>query len=137
MDTQNIKIAFVTDDGTTISPHFGRARYFEVITVENGRISRREKREKTGHHTFSGEEHGDAHEEGKHGFDEHSRHKHESMLASITDCQVVVARGMGAGAYDHITEAKMKPILTSLKTIDEAVQEIISGRITDHPERLH
>ncbi len=137
MDTHSIKIAFVTDDGTTISPHFGRARYFEVLTVENGGISGREKREKTGHHTFSREEHHHTHEEGKHGFDEHSRHKHDSMFASITDCQVVVARGMGAGAYDHITEAKMKPILTNITTIDEAIQAIINGSITDHPERLH
>ena len=35
MDTTNIKVAFVTDDGTTISQHFGRARYYEVLTVAN------------------------------------------------------------------------------------------------------
>ena len=49
----------------------------------------------------------------------------------------MVARGMGAGAYHHITEAKIVPVLTDNNTIDEAVKEIISGTIANHTERLH
>jgi hypothetical protein len=45
----SIKIAAVTDDGVTISPHFGRARYYEVLTIENGAIAKRERRERAGH----------------------------------------------------------------------------------------
>ena len=31
----NFILAAVTDDGTTISQHFGRAKYYEVVFVEN------------------------------------------------------------------------------------------------------
>ena len=33
-----MKIAAVSDDGTTISQHFGRAPFYVVVTVEDGRI---------------------------------------------------------------------------------------------------
>lgn len=137
MDTRNIKLAFVTDDGTTISAHFGRARYYEVIQIQDGAVTHRERREKAGHHSFAqaGQHHD--HGNGQHGFDEASRNKHASMVAPVTDCQMVVARGMGAGAYQHIAEAKIIPVLTDHETIDEAVKEIIGGTITNHTERLH
>ncbi|MEZ4519318.1 MAG: NifB/NifX family molybdenum-iron cluster-binding protein [Chloroflexota bacterium] len=36
------KIAFPTDDGQTISRHFGRAARFLVLTVEDGQVVVRE-----------------------------------------------------------------------------------------------
>lgn len=137
MDTRNIRIAFVTDDGTTISAHFGRARYYEVVRVENGVVTDRERREKAGHHTFAQNEQPHDHGTGQHGFDDASRDKHATMVTPIKDCQMMVARGMGAGAFQHITEAQIVPVLTAHATIDEAVKEIISGTITNHTERLH
>ena len=38
-----MKIAFITDDEKTISQHFGRAPYYLVITVEDGKETNREK----------------------------------------------------------------------------------------------
>lgn len=137
MDTHNSKIAFVTDDGTTISPHFGRARYFEVVTLENGVETHRERREKSGHHTFAREEHHHEHGSEGHGYDHASRKKHQSMLASITDCRTVVARGMGSGAYQHLAEANITPIVTGLKEIDAALQAFVEGSLVNHVERLH
>jgi len=88
---KSINIAAVTDDGQTISPHFGRARYFEVIT-------KRERREKVGHHTFAGEEHDERHQgEGRRGEGRHSQRKHEMMAEAIKDCDTLLARGMGHG----------------------------------------
>jgi len=54
-----MKIAAVTEDGTTISQHFGRAPYYLVVTVEDGQIVNKEKEDKVGHHSFAGipEEH--------------------------------------------------------------------------------
>jgi len=48
-----MKIAAITDDGVTISQHFGRAPYYAVLTVEEGRVVRRELREKPGHRQFA------------------------------------------------------------------------------------
>lgn len=137
MKTENIKVALVTDDGATISPHFGRARYYEVITLEQGNIVHRERREKAGHHVFASAGHHDEHAHEGHGFDSSSREKHNQMIATIADCQVVLTRGMGAGAYQHLSEAGIIPIITTLKDIDSAVKEYAAGRIVNHVERLH
>ena len=58
METANATIAFVTDDGSTISSHFGRALYYEIITLQNGRVSDRKHVSKAGHHSFGPEAHG-------------------------------------------------------------------------------
>ncbi|MCK7517641.1 MAG: hypothetical protein MZV64_07950 [Ignavibacteriales bacterium] len=57
MESTTINIAAVTDDGTTISQHFGRAKFYEVLFVENGKVVKRERREKLGHNNFAQEEH--------------------------------------------------------------------------------
>jgi predicted Fe-Mo cluster-binding NifX family protein len=43
-----MKIAVITDDGKTISQHFGHAPYYLVVTVENNKIIDRELRDKPG-----------------------------------------------------------------------------------------
>lgn len=35
MENKNINIAAVTDDGVTISQHFGRAKFYEVVSMNN------------------------------------------------------------------------------------------------------
>ena len=137
MNTTNFKVAFVTDDGTTISQHFGRARFYEVLTVENGIVTNQERREKAGHHTFAGQEQQHEHHGPGHGFDAQSQGKHRTMTANIPDCQILVAGGMGFGAHQHIVETGMTPIITHNKVIAEAIQEIIKGTIVNHEERLH
>jgi len=135
-----MKIAAVSDDGTTISQHFGRAPFYVVITVENGTIVAREKREKVSHAYFAGEPH--AHEEHAagvhgHGFDAASQSKHQRMASAIMDCDVLLARGMGAGAYESLRQAGIRPLVTDMTSIDEAALAYLDGRLIDHPERLH
>ena len=132
---ENYKVAAVTDDGETISQHFGRALYYEVLTIENGKIAKRERREKIGHHNFAQEEH--HHSSGQHGFDEASHNKHVSMAEAIKDCKILLARGMGAGAYQSMLQLDIKPVVTDIRNIDDAVNAIINGTIKDHPEKLH
>ena len=52
-----MKIAVITDDGKTISQHFGRAPYYLVLTIEEGKIVSREMRDKMGHNQFSAQPH--------------------------------------------------------------------------------
>ncbi len=136
MEITTINIAAVTDDGLTISQHFGRAKFYEVLFVENGKVVKRERREKLGHHNFADEEH-QHHAGEQHGLDEHSHSKHISMAEAIKDCQILLARGMGNGAYQSMLQLNIKPVVTDIKNIDEAVQTFISGTIADHTEKLH
>lgn len=141
-----MKIAAVTDDGKTISAHFGRATNYAVLTVEDGRITANELRDKAGHRDFQGDRsHGHEipiqpsgykHAPG-HGTGAHSEEKHRRMFEAIPDCQIVLARGMGQGAYRGLEQVDIRPILTDIIAIEEAVQAVIEGTIEDHPERLH
>jgi predicted Fe-Mo cluster-binding NifX family protein len=135
-----MKIAAVTDDGFKISPHFGRASKYVVMTVEGDLISKREVRDKVGHREFQQEEpHRHEHQDDPRGrgFGRHSAEKHQRMFESIKDCQVVLARGMGQGAYRGLQEMGIRPILTDNADIEIAVQAVMDGSIEDHVERLH
>lgn len=141
-----MKIAAVTDDGKTISAHFGRAINYLVVTVEDGHITDSELRDKANHHDFHQEEsHQDQYliqpsgykEAPGHGHGRHSAEKHRRMFETITDCQIVLARGMGQGAYAGLEQMNVRPILTEIKEIETAVQAVIDGTIENHPERLH
>jgi predicted Fe-Mo cluster-binding NifX family protein len=132
-----MKIAAVTDDEFTISQHFGRAAFYWVVTIENGVIVSEEKREKMGHTHLSGESHSQDGSEIRHGFDPAAQSRHTQMLDAIRDCDVLLARGMGAGAYESLRQAGIKPVVTDVETIDLAVQQYLAGILEDHVEKLH
>jgi predicted Fe-Mo cluster-binding NifX family protein len=132
-----MKIAVVTEDGKTISAHFGRACCYLIFTIEEGEIIEKEWCEKAGHQQFAHDHHDDhAHEHG-HGFGTHSAAKHAQMIEPIRDCDVVIARGMGQGAYLALQQANIRAIVTELKDAEEAVRAFIDGTLVDHPERFH
>jgi transcriptional regulator with XRE-family HTH domain/predicted Fe-Mo cluster-binding NifX family protein len=133
-----MKIAFITDDGKTISQHFGRARFYQVFTIEGTKIVDSEMRPKLGHFQF-GEHHHDAehHHDDTHGHTGEAHSKHQRMADAISDCSVVVCGGMGMGAYESMRQLGLKPIVTDLADIEAAVQAYIDGKLIDHPEKLH
>ncbi len=135
-----MKIAVITDDERTVSQHFGRAPYYLVATIENGQIMKRERRDKLSHAHFANEPHADeshAADPRGHGFDPAAQDRHAQMAATIADCDVLLCRGMGAGAYAGMQQAGIRPIVTDIPGIDEAVQAYLDGRIVDRVDRLH
>ena len=132
-----MKIATITDDGKTISRHFGRAPYYLVLTIEEGEIVNREMREKMGHNHFHKETHSEESHAAGHGMDAESHDKHVSMANTIADCSVLLCGGMGMGAYESMKQLDIRPVVTDLINIDEAVKAFIDGQIIDHTELLH
>lgn len=147
-----MKIAAVTDDGEIISRHFGRAKFYAIYTVEDGQIVATEKVEKPAHgrHRGGGQvhlheegddhqhDHGDGHDH-DHGDHDHGDHDHDhgDMIAPVRDCEIVLTRGMGYGAHRALSAAGLRPIITDIAQIADAVQAVIDDSITDHPEKLH
>jgi predicted Fe-Mo cluster-binding NifX family protein len=129
-----VKIAFATEDGQTISQHFGRAPYYVVLTIEDGKVVGREQREKASH--GPGEHHHGAHD-GAHEHSHDDEPLHNRMAASITDCAAMVVRGMGRPAYESVLQSGVRPIVTTVPSIDEAAAAYVAGTLTDHVERLH
>ena len=132
-----MKLAIVTDDGQSISQHFGRAASYRVFTIEDGQVTNSEMRDKLGHRDFADDRH--AHDEPgqKHGLGAGAQHRHGRMLEAISDCQVVLCGGMGTGAYQSLQAGGINPIITDLKDIDEAVQAFIAGEIINRTDKLH
>lgn len=133
-----MKIAVITDDGKTISQHFGRARFYQVLTLEGTKIVDSEMRPKLGHQQFGEHQHGEEHNHDEaHGHTGEAHSKHQKMADAISDCNVVVCGGMGMGAYESMRQLGLTPIVTDLVDINSAVQEYIDGKLIDHPEKLH
>jgi len=132
-----MKIAVVSDDEKTVCQHFGRAEYYIVFTVENGKVTGKEKRNKMGHRHFAGQEGGHDCHGGPHGYDASSQSKHASMAQSISDCQVLIAGGMGMGAYDSMRSYNIEPIVTEIEDIEQAVKLHLEGRLVNLMDRLH
>lgn len=132
-----MKIAFVTDDGQTISQHFGRAQYYLVLTIEDGKITGQELRPKLGHNQFATEPHTEHDQSAGHGMGSGSHDKHIRMADAIRDCALVVCGGMGTGAYQGMRFQNIQPLVTDLRSIPEAAQAYLSGTLQDHTERLH
>jgi predicted Fe-Mo cluster-binding NifX family protein len=132
-----MKIAAITEDGKTISQHFGRAPYYIVATVEEGQIVDRQMRDKLGHAHFQNEPH-EGDEAGQpHGFGQASHDRHLRMAEAIADCEALLCRGMGAGAYYSMQQRGIRPIVTEITDIDEAIQAYLKGTIEDHVDKLH
>lgn len=131
-----MKIAVITDNGSTISQHFGRAAYYAVLTIQDGKVTARELRSKLGHSHVQGEHATSSHEEHR-GMDAASHDRHTQMASAISDCQVVICGGMGMGAYESMRRLNIQPVVTDEREIDTAVQAYLAGQLVDHTEKLH
>ena len=131
-----MKIAAITEDGTTVSQHFGRAPLYLVVMVEDGKIVSKETRTKTGHHTFAAH-HPESAPGERHGYDAGAQTRHASMAETIADCQVLIAGGMGWGACESLKSRNIEPVVTDVENIDEAINLYLAGKLPNLVERLH
>jgi predicted Fe-Mo cluster-binding NifX family protein len=122
------KIAIATEDGIHVSAHFGRAPYFQVLTIENGQVTKEEQRAKAFH---QGNHHHSDHTHG--GPDTHAT----GMISAVADCSAIIAGGMGKPAFHSIQTSGLTPILTDLREIAQVGQAFAAGNLVNHPERLH
>ena len=118
-----IKIAFPTNDGITIFPHFGRAEQFKVFTLSENQpttFEMRSNKEQCNH-----DHHG-----------EHEHHQHKSFDV-IKDCQLVIAGGMGQRAYDSLANLGIKVLLPNDKEIAAALSAYQEGTLISNTKRVH
>jgi predicted Fe-Mo cluster-binding NifX family protein len=132
-----LKIAVASDDEVKISQHFGRAPYYVVYAVEGGKVVGRETRSKAGHQTFAAHESPKLAPGERHGYDAGSQARHESMAEAIGDCQVLIAGGMGWGAYESMRGRGIETVVTDIEDIDEAIKLYLAGNLPNLTERLH
>lgn len=118
-----MRIAFVTDDGETLSAHFGRAQYYLMVDVEEG--------VEVGRKTIlkhRPKEHGEEHEHGQ---------GHGARFNLLEGCQVLIARGMGQRALDHLNEMGIEVIVCDEESINVALAAYLDGALAHNPQRIH
>jgi predicted Fe-Mo cluster-binding NifX family protein len=133
-----MKVAIVSENETTISQHFGRAPYYIIQTVENGKIVKSEKFERGAAGTCAcGHSTQEEHHHSSHGGDAESDAKHNRMVDPIADCQVLIAGGMGYGAYQALKSRNLQVFITAEPSIKKAVELLSAGTLDNLMERLH
>ena len=132
-----MKIAAITDDGQTISQHFGRAAHYLVATVEDGKVIDRQMRDKPGRSRFVAQLHEIGHSGQPYGGNTAFQNEHYQWTESIADCEALLCGGMERSVYESMKVRGIRPIVTDIAEIDEAVITYVRGEITDHAENLH
>ncbi len=135
-----MRFAIPTDDSRTVASHFGRAKYFMIVEIENGKefsrklVENLHARGHHGHHGHHGNEethdasccngHGNGHGNGNH------HHGHDDVFESTGQIDAVVAVRMGQHMYEELVERKIDIYLVELGTsIDTIVSKMISGEL--------
>ena len=118
-----MRIAVPTNDGTTLSPHFGRSAGFLVFEITDGRIESREMRTNQQPH-----EHAQGACGGHTGGGE--AHNHGSILAALAGCDVVICAEMGARAAEALRSGGItKVVFTEPGPAEETVTAFVAGKL--------
>jgi len=116
------RIAFPTDDGTTLCPHFGRAHYYKVVEITDGKVTVSELRDKFAH------VHG---EEAQEGSEPSHDEVHGHMADAAHGCDTIIVGGMGPGAISAMTAAGYTVMQTDMSNLDEIVESYRAGTFVD------
>jgi predicted Fe-Mo cluster-binding NifX family protein len=63
--------------------------------------------------------------------------RHSMMALGTMDCQVIIAGGMGWGAYEKMKDLGVNPIITDVVMVEDAVRQYIAGTLRNIMDRVH
>ena len=110
-----MRIAVPTDDGVTLSEHFGRSTAFLIFELENGQITKRETRPEGD----GGCQHGGG--EG---------HSHAGIATALAGCDVVLCGGMGWRVAEALKAVGISPVPGSASgSAEELVAAYAAGSL--------
>jgi len=118
------KIAVASDDGQSISSHFGKTKGFVIFEVEGQEIKGQEYRP----NTFTG--HARELENVGHDVD-----RHGPILSALNDCKVVISNGMGRRLYDDLCGAGKEVFITEETSVKKAIDLYLNNKLADNPDK--
>lgn len=117
-----MRIAIPTDDGTSISQHFGRSAAFLIFETEDGRITGRLTKTNHAKHTQGSC--------GQH-LAGSNAHSHAGILSALKGCEVVICAGMGSRAAAALKAGGVTEIVVTTPGLaEETVSAFLSGKLT-------
>ena len=127
-ERNTMKIAIPTNDGTSISEHFGRSAAFLIFEAENGQIKNHEMKTNGQQHT---------HAQGSCGHDSagHAQHSHQGILSALDGCEIVICAGMGQRAAEALKANGINQIVfTTPGSAEDAVSTFLAGKLIPKTE---
>ena len=118
-----MKIAVPTNDGATISEHFGRSAAFLIFETENGQIKSRELKS-------NGASHSQAQGTCHHHSADNRPHSHAGILTALEGCDVIICAGMGQGAVEALKTCDTQILVTVPAPAEETVAAYLAGKLT-------
>jgi len=118
-----MRIAVATDDGIHVAHHTGRCAGFLIFDDADGDVVQVESRRNdfTDHARgqCSGEGHGAA----------HAHHGHGSLLAALSDCQVLISRGMGPRLVKDLAANRISAVVCAEVDAAQAARRLVRGEL--------
>lgn len=106
-----VRVAIATSNGSDVDVHFGRARVFNIYTLEGGSFRLLEERAN----------------EPPCGGSDHDGPLLERAVALLADCRAVAAAVIGPGAIDALLDRGILPI-TLETSVDEALATLQNSK---------
>ncbi|MBE7559051.1 hypothetical protein HS125_08920 [bacterium] len=119
-----MRIAVAADDANCVSTHTGRCQGFVIFDVVNGVASRREYRENAFREEGACPNHSRCHNaEGE------RPHLHDTLMKLLSDCDVLVARGVGQRLIYDLQCQGIETFLCDNANIAETARLFAAGRL--------
>jgi predicted Fe-Mo cluster-binding NifX family protein len=121
-----MRIAVPTNDGVSISEHFGRSAAFLIFDTENGQIKGRATKTNRAQHAQGSCDQRSA---------ASKAHSHSGILAALEGCEIVICAGMGSRAAEALKAGGVTQIMvTTPGPAEEKVSAFLAGRLTRKTE---
>ncbi|OGL40702.1 MAG: hypothetical protein A2042_06870 [Candidatus Schekmanbacteria bacterium GWA2_38_11] len=124
------RIAIPTDDKVNIAHHAGRCKYFAIYDVSPDSIivKRFIENQFTAHCRRKPYDQSDFNNFNKESPIGH--HAHDALLTVLSDCQVVISRGMGHGLHEDLSKAGITAhIVADEGSIDEIINKYLKDGV--------
>lgn len=119
-----VKIAIASDDGNTISSHFGRSKGFIIFDIEDNKITGKDYRI----NNFTG------HARGLHDSSQ-GQHGHGMILQALKDCKAVLAMGMGRRIYNDLQNAGIEAFIVDQTNAEMAIDLYLKNDLKSDPQK--
>jgi predicted Fe-Mo cluster-binding NifX family protein len=117
-----MRIAVPTNDGKSISEHFGGSASFLVFETENGQIKSRTMKTHGAHRAQGACGHQST---------ESKLHSHSGIVAVLKGCEVVICAGMGSRAAEALkANGVTQIVVTTPGPAQETVSAFLAGKLT-------
>uniref|UniRef100_A0A7C4W3U2 Dinitrogenase iron-molybdenum cofactor biosynthesis protein n=1 Tax=Fervidobacterium thailandense TaxID=1008305 RepID=A0A7C4W3U2_9BACT len=151
---RKVTIAIPTDDGTTVAPHFGKAKYFVIAEIEDGKEKTRKLVENLhshrrgyqiegragkfhtddnalGRYVGLGNGHHHGHVYGR-GHEVGHGHGHDEVFTTIGNVDGVIAVRVGPHMFKELKNKKIGVYLVRLGTsVANAIAQFMTGALKD------